>query len=64
MVDAVNYMFDSLWYIILLDGIFVGLILLFSFGSLLASIRLIVSLVLINIFFFGVAELIFQEGKD
>jgi len=59
MVDAVNYMFDSMWYIILLDAICVGLILLFSFGSLLASIRLIISLFLINILFFAVAELIF-----
>lgn len=55
MVDAVEAMFDSLWYTILLDFICVGIILIIAFKSLIAPLRLIFSIVLITIFYFGIA---------
>lgn len=55
MVDAVNTIFDSLWYIILLDFIFVGIVLFVAFKTFMAPIRLIISIILINIFYFGIA---------
>ena len=54
MVDAVESMFDSLWYILLLDFLCVGIILFIAFKSLIASFRLIISIILITIFYFGV----------
>lgn len=55
MVDAVISIFDSLWYIILLDFLFVGLMLFIAFKTIMAPIRLIISIILINIFYFGIA---------
>ena len=55
MVDTVEAVFDSLWYIILLDFLCVGIILLIAFKSFIAPLRLIISIILITIFYFGIA---------